>query len=63
MYCMQLYAVAKFLTQKIKSLHNTLLHETHKYTVQGPDVFGGKTSIPDVSIRVATHSGTSVNFI
>jgi len=51
------------LTQKIKSLHNTVLHETHKYTVQGPDLFGGKTSIPDVFIRITTHCGTSVNVI
>jgi hypothetical protein len=38
------------------SLYNTLLHETHKYTVQGPVPFGSKTSIPDVSIHIYTHT-------
>ena len=47
----------------IKYLHNTVLNETHIYIVQGPVPFGSKTSIPDVSTHITTHSGTSMNFI
>jgi hypothetical protein len=48
--CIEISSSKVFDPKKVKSLYNTLLHETHKYTVQGPVPFGAKTSIPDVSI-------------
>ena len=61
--CIEISSSKVFDPKKIKSLYNTLLHETHKYTGQGPVPFGAKTSIPDVSICLTVHSGTSVSFI
>ena len=54
---------SKVFDPKWSSPYSTLLHETHKYTVQWFDPFGAKTSIPNVSIHITTHSDTSMNFI
>jgi hypothetical protein len=55
----QKYLVAKFSTQ-VPTQHSYM---RNTYTTQGPDPFGSKTLIPDVSIRITTHTGTSTNFI
>jgi hypothetical protein len=40
---------------KGSSPYTELSYMRHKYTVQRPDLFGAKTSIPDVSIRITTE--------
>ena len=67
--CYDIYTVCGYMHRNIqlriswpkmiKSLHNTPLHETRKYTV----AFGSKPSIPAVSVCTTTHSGTSEKFI